>query len=118
MASTEQTITISQGCTKIVTVHVTGTNPATATAARWAAVNSSGEVLLEKTIADGGIVNLTAPAGETPGYLQVVFFPSDTANIPPAVNYAHELRIKDSLNQQDVVTQGTFKILNSYTDPL
>lgn len=109
MATTRQDFVMHQGTHRTLRVSLTGTDPATASAALWRlARERSAGPLLEKTLADGGVAHAAA------GALDIYLYPSDTAALSPG-EYYHELRVIDAAGQQDVVLEGALTLKASIT---
>ncbi|MCX5658589.1 MAG: hypothetical protein NTW19_02570 [Planctomycetota bacterium] len=109
MATARQDFTMHQGTHRTLRVSLAGTVPTTAGAAVWrVARDRASTALLSKTLAEGGVGNLTT------GTLDISLFPSDTATLD-AGEYYHELRVTDADGQQDVVLEGTLTLKASIT---
>lgn len=110
MATVQQDITLYQSTDRILRFTLTGVVVNTATAIVWrAGPDANGSPVIEKTLAGGGIANLTATT------LDVVLVPSDTGSIAPG-QYYHELRITNAASNQDVVAEGELTLKPSLTD--
>ncbi len=115
-ANANQNVEMFQGTSRTLRFTITGTNLTTATAIIWRAVpaslggsgGSGGSPVITKTLAGGGIGNLTSTS------LDVLLFPSDTTALTPGA-FTHELRITDATSNQDVVADGTITLDLSIT---
>lgn len=111
MATDRQDFTLFQSTDRILRITVpSGLTVSSATAIVWrAGLRADGSAAIEKTLAGGGIANLTATTCD------VALVPGDTEGLAPG-EYYHELRVVNAAGNQDVVLEGTMTLKASLTD--